>query len=561
MERLAELLADLGIEDIDARTDEEIVERGEAIRGLLTELRESAADDDEAMAALTEAVGAIEYLEAVAAERVAAREARDAEITELLSRVEGPEDEPEGDEPEVPEAEAPEVPEVEPEVEAPEAIAAAAPPRRVPLGQLARTRPRDLAAPPATIGARLVAGADLPSRTSGADFTDWTDASGAMLDRAKSFMGAEHYGSAQKIRVGSEVHVFPEGHLVAGAYSPERNAQIVRDAIGEPGSLTAAGICGPVNVAYSIDSLGDTERPLRSGLPSFNASRGGVEFRRSLGLSGVVVNTTNGAIDTITNSDPNESKTIQTIACQSTVTVNVEAFTNRLKFDNWMQLFDPETMADATHVARVAHARTAERRLLALIDAGSTQVNGIASGVGLIRNVVSNIGVTAARIRRRQRMADDATIRAILPSWLKDAGVIDHVNQHAGDDLLTRDPGDLIESNLRKLNVVPIWERDGADATAGISGAQSAGLGLDFPQNAEVFLFPEGTWVHLDGGQLDFGIVRDSTLNATNQLETFFESFESVARLGIESIALQVPVCASGAGALDIANDCGGIGS
>lgn len=48
-------------------------------------------------------------------------------------------------------------------------------------------------------------------------------------------------------------------------------------------------------------------------------------------------------------------------------------------------------------------------------------------------------------------------------------------------------------------------------------------------------LYPEGTYQFLDGGRLDLGVVRDSTLDATNDYETFVETFESVAMRGLEA--------------------------
>jgi hypothetical protein len=37
----------------------------------------------------------------------------------------------------------------------------------------------------------------------------------------------------------------------------------------------------------------------------------------------------------------------------------------------------------------------------------------------------------------------------------------------------------------------------------------------------------EGAFLSLDGGEFDLGIVRDSTLNATNDAEFFAESFST----------------------------------
>ena len=60
----------------------------------------------------------------------------------------------------------------------------------------------------------------------------------------------------------------------------------------------------------------------------------------------------------------------------------------------------------------------------------------------------------------------------------------------------------------------------------------------------------------LDAGRLDLGVVRDSTLDATNDYEVFTEQFESVAFRGFASGAIQFvsSLTATGASSLPITN-------
>jgi hypothetical protein len=57
----------------------------------------------------------------------------------------------------------------------------------------------------------------------------------------------------------------------------------------------------------------------------------------------------------------------------------------------------------------------------------------------------------------------------------------------------------------------------------------AAGAIEQFPTTVVWYLFPEGFFQFLDAGRLDLGVVRDSTLDATNDYETFVETFEGVA--------------------------------
>jgi hypothetical protein len=61
-------------------------------------------------------------------------------------------------------------------------------------------------------------------------------------------------------------------------------------------------------------------------------------------------------------------------------------------------------------------------------------------------------------------------------------------------------------------------------------------------------LYLEGAFIHVDSGTLELGLVRDSTLNSTNDFQFFGESFENVARIGPAQSALWITqdVCANG---------------
>jgi len=88
---------------------------------------------------------------------------------------------------------------------------------------------------------------------------------------------------------------------------------------------------------------------------------------------------------------------------------------------------------------------------------------------------------------------------------------------------------------------------DGPTGGGQVFGTQSAAAVLAFPTTVKWYLFPEGTWLFLDGGTLDLGLVRDSVLNATNDYQLFGESFENVAKVGVESLEFTSTVCPNGA--------------
>jgi hypothetical protein len=71
----------------------------------------------------------------------------------------------------------------------------------------------------------------------------------------------------------------------------------------------------------------------------------------------------------------------------------------------------------------------------------------------------------------------------------------------------------------------------------------------EFPDTFRWFLFAEGTFLFLDGGTLDLGIIRDSGLVGTNDYKMFVETFEGLAKVGIESLAITSTISINGAAA------------
>jgi hypothetical protein len=107
-----------------------------------------------------------------------------------------------------------------------------------------------------------------------------------------------------------------------------------------------------------------------------------------------------------------------------------------------------------------------------------------------------------------------------------------------------------IDSFFRARNINVSWFIDGESGQ--IMGAQAAGTPVTFPTELVWYLFSEGTFLFLDGGTLDLGLVRDSQLNSTNDYQIFLETFEGVAKIGIESLRVTSPVEIAGASAATV---------
>jgi hypothetical protein len=189
----------------------------------------------------------------------------------------------------------------------------------------------------------------------------------------------------------------------------------------------------------------------------------------------------------------------------------------------------------------IQHAREAENNVLTAISSGSTAVTST-SVLGVAVDFLLQVGRAAAGYRTRHRMDDLAPLRLVCPSWVKAAIRADFGLQMPGDGATAVTDGD-IEALLRARGINVCWTID--DTTFG--AAQTTGGMNEFSDTFVWYLFAEGTFLFLDGGTLDIGVLRDSTLVGTNDYKMFVETFEGVAKVGVESIKVTSTIAVNGA--------------
>lgn len=586
---LEEILARL--ENLADLSEDEIAEIDAALEAQIDEITEQDTTP-ETVAALNQIGDARDAITAELEARETARAELEAEAAAALARVRPPEPdaeaEPEAettDPPATADAEAdPPAAEVEPE---PEAVAASASRRSAargaPLAAIARNQPRSTRERPesnAPTLPTLTAAPDTRSFTAGQSMS-WDDAAVAMVEMLELSRGA-HAGAPIRRRVGSLDwrNQYPDDRtLVAGADVEENTRKIFELTHGEDGNLMAltatGGLCAPLEVRYDVVDNAVADRPLRAGLPAFRADRGGLRWMPSPTLADVIVDNTGGAIDTMVPADDltgggTGTKTVQEFTCPTEQSAQIYAISERLRFGNFADRYWPENMRAQMSVARASHSRRAERGLMEAMRTASLQVNGGVLEVGAFRTFVALIRAAARHYRYQYRISEDANLRIVLPTWLPDVLFVDLLWQAPGDGLINGvvDAVAQLTRHLADFNVSIIWQRDDA-RTNNVNGAgapaftaQTAGALTDYPGRVETILFHEGNFVFLDGGQLDFGIIRDSALNAINRFETFFEVFENVASVGLGAWDITIQLCANGAtGAPSTSVGCGPVGS
>lgn len=590
MERLLELLARITalVSAVPEGTERPLAEVPDPeLEQLLVDLRDAYADargaelTPDVVVALSQAVDAMDVVVAEDNARVEATAVLEAQAAELDARIapivaeveEEPPAEPAAEpaapeatppaepapaaEPASPEAPAEPAPGVEPTAE-PVAVAAgagtpAAPPVRTPLSRLRQTQHATAAPRPREAeGPRVIAAAGVPGMNSGGEFETRRQLADAMIASWDANKGAN--GDGVQVAVARVEGVYPDERRVFSTASAVQNADVFQRGIEqfENARVAAGGICAPTMPYYDQAMISTSARPIRDGLPSFMADRGGINWISPPTLASISTAGGSAAIGQVTAAQDAAlvTKTHQFITCGAPQSAQIYAVTNILEFGNMMGRTFPELVEAWVGLAESAFARFAENLLLTQIAAGSTAVT-TQQRLGVARDILNYATLAAVAYRNRHRMDPEATLVAMFPAWLVGAIQSDIWSAfNTGDDEANTVTRALIEAWFASRNIRVIWFQDGVgpgNPGAQIFPAQAAGLLTGWPTVVQWYLFHEGAWLVLDGGTLDLGIVRDSTLNSQNRYQMFFEAFENIVFVGVESLRIRSTICVNGA--------------
>ena len=323
-------------------------------------------------------------------------------------------------------------------------------------------------------------------------------------------------------------------------YEVARKTQQARN---EGVALTAALGCAPSEPVYEFFNQSARGAGLVD-LPTVTARRGSRTYPPAIGFTSVTGQTGIGTLFT------GATKTCYTVNCGTTRVTDVIANYTCLTFDNEEGLFYPELVDQYQSLAMIAHEHAVNQRLIenmrdhdVTVDVQDLDTNG-GTVIGLVRALLR----TRAYYIERHKMSEGAVLDAVLPFWFAAAYAVDIATRQSTDMATSINLGlGRIESELRQ---------GGINAQFVYDWQQGPAAGFD--DHGSALLYAPGTFVQLDGPTLDLGVVRDSTLNAANDFQIFFESWTGLAAPGIEALYIQgIETCPTGQTALGSAVTCG----
>jgi hypothetical protein len=528
-----EIPADLA--EID---DETLATMIESLSGDFDALLDGGSRDVAAMTALADDIDRLRG-EVVARESAAAE--ADAAVAALADRVRGPQAETDT-EPE-PEAET-ETEEVEAPAEAPAesrqlVTAAAARPvartaaARPSLGDVARRapRPRPQERKPQV---SITAAADLPGLSPGS-VIDLDQVALSMHDRVRNLPMGQRAPVA-RVQV-------PHSHTLG--VDPMENMRLVDDLVGTPDAaalVAAGGWCAPSQPIFDLFDIGPDTHSIFD-LPTLGASiRAGVMLPSFFGIGDAAdaLWTWTEADDIAALAPDGPTKPCLRIPCPTFTECVMEAEGLCVTHGNLSDRAWPELTRQFLSIVMGAHQRRLSAAKIAKVLADSANVVPDASMLvsDAAADLLGVIELAAADMRSQFRVARTRSVDVLLPDWANSV-LRSNMAMRAGVDMVNisdaQVTGWLTARGVRP-QFTPDWQP-----------LYNAAPATRWPANITFAIWFSGSYISLDGGVLDLGVVRDSTLNATNDFTAAWsEQFYQVCRRGPQARRYTLPLVVDG---------------
>jgi hypothetical protein len=439
---------------------------------------------------------------------------------------------------------------------APQAVAASARPRRATL-RSTRT-PVQPGAAEETGGDLIPIVASADGSRSGPRMTGHA-ISEALIARIEQIRRSPNAGTdGDKLHVAGATYLDRFGEDRTFSADPGRNTaildRIAADArgIGTRGDrepvLASGGVCAIYPMDYTYDTIGSQERVVRASLPSGGAPRGGIRFYKPPLYDATVYGqgvrqwtfANDAAVDA---SDDSTWKPCIEFDCGTDDTAELYAVPQCAEISNLRARFNPENITANLYYLGIAHAALADSLLINFMISKSRYVQENGHEVSALRDLLTYLDVTIATLRDQYRLPLSQAMHIDLPHWAREVLRIDMMKAAFPDDLggsrfAITDAQ--IQGWFTARNCAVTWLLDAIDSTQQLTPQAVATIGSpnhlnNLPNVVKFLIYPEGTFTFLDGGELDLGVTRDSSLNRRNRYQLFMETFEGIVMRGVQS--------------------------
>lgn len=337
--------------------------------------------------------------------------------------------------------------------------------------------------------------------------------------------------------------------------TPDEVNEVLTAALDVQALVAAGGWCAPSEISYDFFNIVAEDGML--DLPSVGIlNRGGFRFPVSptiadiFGTAGALWSWTETQDQAaVTGTAQSGVKTCARVPCPDFDEVRAACDGLCVTVGNLIDFAYPELISNHIRLVMAARAHQTNAQVIQRLVTESTLVTYTDPGEGgAAADVLAGLDLFGTHYRERFRMAEGSILEAVLPRW-----AIGPIRA----DLSRRNGLALMDVSM---SMVADWLNERSIRAQFVSDWQLTSIGhptvnpTAFPTEVNALLYAPGTFVRGQGLQLDLGVVRDSTLNETNDhTAAWMEDCYAVAKVGHESFNIPLPICNGGqTGANDI---------
>lgn len=398
----------------------------------------------------------------------------------------------------------------------------------------------------------ITASADIPGFTQGGRIDTIERLGAAFHARAKN-LAIGRSGNPDPVMIGSLQREY--SFTMNENATPSQMNEILKAAADVDVLVAAGGWCAPSEISYDFfnivceDGMWD--------VPTVGLSRGGTQYPISPSFGDLAGQ--DGIVWTWTEQDDIDAVDSASII-KPCVRLQCPDFINRRKdcdgfcvtAGNLVDYAYPELVANWLRLVMAIRAHATNARLLdiALNGGGSgddigpsVPVDHTGLGGNITAKLLTSIELSITDYRDKYAMCDDAVLEGVFPRWAQMVIRADLANREGIEVFAVTDSMIADWFNIRDVRAqfVGDWQVRSAGYPGGAVPL------TELPPEMDYLLYPAGTFVRGNGMELNLGVVRDSTLNETNDhTAAWAEECYALLKPGHESRVVTVDICAAG---------------
>lgn len=333
--------------------------------------------------------------------------------------------------------------------------------------------------------------------------------------------------------------------------------------------VAAGGWCAPSQIRYDFFNIAAQEGMI--DLPTFGVERGGINFPVSPSLADTFSPAlpwytafTNATVpwlwseaDDILAVTGSPTKPCIRVPCSTMSDRRLECYGICLTAGNLADNAWPESTANFIKLLMAAHYHASNARYISTIQSLAVANAGCtATGSGTAAPVLNTAELSGWDYRAKYGMGRNDVIEWVLPEWTLGAVRAD-LSKRTGVDMLDV-TDEMIGRWFDTRKIRAQFVQDYQVRAAGQPGASTTGGIIQYPSTVKGLMYAAGTVARGNGMSLDLGVVRDSTLNRTNDFTALWmEDCHLIAKFGHEVREYTINICQDGTtGAADLTACC-----